>query len=97
MSQREAIIDACSQAGPADRHDHRGHGRGHAAHRLGIGPGRVPPPMAIAVIGGLITSTVLSLLYIPVVFVLMDGLTVRASRLMRRIFGGVRCGGRFHN
>jgi HAE1 family hydrophobic/amphiphilic exporter-1 len=44
--------------------------------------------MAIAVIGGLITSTLLSLLYVPVVFVLMDGLKVRSERLMHRVFGG---------
>ena len=55
---------------------------------LSIGEGTEElSPMAVAVIGGLITSTLLSLLYIPVVFILMDGLKSRSERLMRRIFG----------
>jgi multidrug efflux pump subunit AcrB len=38
-------------------------------------------PMAIVVIGGLITSTFLSLLVIPVLFVLVDKLVLRLQRL----------------
>jgi uncharacterized membrane protein YdfJ with MMPL/SSD domain len=34
--------------------------------------GEFRAPMAIAVIGGLISSTVLSLLFVPAVFVMMD-------------------------
>jgi multidrug efflux pump subunit AcrB len=41
-------------------------------------------PMAIAVIGGLITSTFLSLLVIPVVFTLVDDLLLVLRRLARR-------------
>jgi multidrug efflux pump subunit AcrB len=40
-------------------------------------------PMAIAVIGGLITSTVLSLLVIPVVFTYLDDLGQWATRLFK--------------
>jgi multidrug efflux pump subunit AcrB len=40
-------------------------------------------PMAIAVIGGLISSTVLSLIYVPVVFTLMDDLQVWSLKLLR--------------
>jgi Cu/Ag efflux pump CusA len=40
--------------------------------------------MAIAVIGGLITSTFLSLLVIPVVFTLVDDLLLVLRRLARR-------------
>ena len=40
-------------------------------------------PMAIAVIGGLITSTVLSLFYIPVVFTYVDD----AKRWLKSRFG----------
>jgi hypothetical protein len=40
--------------------------------------------MAIAVIGGLLTSTVLSLLVIPVVFTYLDDLGQWASGLLRR-------------
>ena len=42
-------------------------------------------PMAIAVIGGLLTSTVLSLLVIPVVFTYLDDLAQWTGRLWRRI------------
>lgn len=40
-------------------------------------------PMAIAVIGGLITSTVLSLLVVPVIFELVDNLEGRIRRVFR--------------
>jgi Cu/Ag efflux pump CusA len=40
--------------------------------------------MAIAVIGGLITSTVLSLLVIPVVFTYLDDLGLWVGRLFAR-------------
>jgi multidrug efflux pump subunit AcrB len=42
-------------------------------------------PMAIAVIGGLVSSTVLSLLFVPVVYTLMDGLEVRLGRIFGRL------------
>ena len=41
-------------------------------------------PMAFAVIGGLLTSTVLSLLVVPVVFTYVDRFEQRARRLLRR-------------
>lgn len=42
---------------------------------LGIGEGaRLRAPMAVAVIGGLVTSTILTLLVIPVVYEALDGL-----------------------
>jgi len=41
--------------------------------------------MAVAVIGGLITSTVLSLLVIPSVFSVMDDFEKLMRRLMRRL------------
>jgi len=43
-------------------------------------------PMAITVIGGLITSTFLSLLYIPVVFVFMDQLKNWSNKILGRFF-----------
>ena len=49
---------------------------------FGIG-GEFRSPMAIAVISGLIVSTLLSLLFVPAIFILMDDL----SRLMGRLFG----------
>ena len=41
-------------------------------------------PMSIAVIGGLITSTVLSLLVIPVVYSLLEGLSMGVSTRWRK-------------
>ncbi|MBU4528901.1 MAG: efflux RND transporter permease subunit [Hoeflea sp.] len=51
---------------------------------LGVGEGgSFRAPMAIAVIGGIIVSTVLSLVVVPSFFLIMDDL----SRLLSRIFG----------
>jgi len=46
--------------------------------------GEFRAPMAIAVIGGLIVSTVLSLVFVPSFFIVMDDL----GNLMKRMFGG---------
>ena len=43
-------------------------------------------PMAIAVIGGLITSTLLSLLYVPVVFTLVDDFRVWGAKRTTKMF-----------
>ncbi|MCJ8519696.1 multidrug efflux pump subunit AcrB [Pseudorhizobium tarimense] len=51
---------------------------------LGVGEGgSFRAPMAIAVIGGIIVSTVLSLVVVPAFFLIMDDL----SRLLGRVFG----------
>jgi len=51
---------------------------------LGIGAGsQTRSPMAMAVIGGLMTSTLLTLVVIPVVFTYMDGLQVWIFNRMR--------------
>jgi len=42
-------------------------------------------PMAIAVIGGLITSTLLSLLVVPVVYAFLDDVGEFMGRLLRRV------------
>lgn len=53
---------------------------------LGVGEGgSFRSPMAIAVIGGIIVSTVLSLVVVPSFFLIMDDL----SRLLGRLFGRV--------
>jgi Cu/Ag efflux pump CusA len=58
---------------------------------IAIGFGAADPsfrsPMSIAVIGGLITSTVLSLLVIPVVFMFMDDIEHFIKRTSRRLRG----------
>ena len=45
-------------------------------------------PMAIAVIGGLFTSTVLSLLVVPVVFEYVDDVEHWARRSVQKVRGG---------
>ncbi len=53
---------------------------------LGVGEGgSFRAPMAVAVIGGIMVSTVLSLVVVPSVFLIMDDL----SRLLARVFGGL--------
>jgi multidrug efflux pump subunit AcrB len=53
---------------------------------LGVGEGgSFRAPMAIAVIGGIVVSTVLSLIVVPAFFLIMDDL----QRLLSRIFGGL--------
>jgi len=47
-------------------------------------------PMAIAVIGGLITSTFLSLLYIPAIFTIVDDISGFAARRMAKMFASQR-------
>lgn len=53
-----------------------------SAMALGVG-GEFRAPMAVAVISGLIVSTLLSLVFVPAIFLLMDSL----SNLLTHIFG----------
>ena len=55
---------------------------------LGTGSGgEFRAPMAVAVIGGLISSTVLSLVFVPAVFVVMDDIAKLTWRLFGRFVG----------
>jgi AcrB/AcrD/AcrF family len=57
---------------------------GMAPSALGFGyGGEFRSPMAIAVIGGLLVSTMLSLLFVPAVFIILDD----AGRFTWRLFG----------
>ncbi len=47
--------------------------------------GEFRAPMAVSVIGGLLVSTVLSLVFVPAVFVLMDNVSRLTSRLSNRL------------
>ena len=59
---------------------------GMAQIALGIGAdAEFRSPMAVAVIGGLITSTLLSLIYVPIVFTYMDDLEHRLGRWLGRV------------
>jgi multidrug efflux pump subunit AcrB len=57
-----------------------------SAMALGVG-GEFRAPMAIAVIGGLIVSTGLSLVFVPAIFILMDDLSRALGRLFGRFVG----------
>ncbi|MDQ0457163.1 efflux RND transporter permease subunit [Rhizobium paknamense] len=55
---------------------------------LGVGEGgSFRSPMAIAVIGGIIVSTVMSLIVVPAFFLIMDDLSVLLARLFGRFVG----------
>jgi hydrophobe/amphiphile efflux-1 (HAE1) family protein len=55
---------------------------------LGVGEGgSFRAPMATAVIGGIIVSTVLSLVVVPAFFLIMDDLSTLLARVFRRVVG----------
>ena len=86
MSRWDALVDACHKRA-----------RPIVMTTIAMGAGMLPiamgwgadpsfrQPMAVAVIGGLITSTVLSLLVIPVVFTYVDDLVQLSVRLVARL------------
>ena len=89
MSRWDALMDACHKRA-----------RPIVMTTIAMGAGMLPialswgtadasfrSPMAIAVIGGLLTSTVLSLLVIPVVFTYLDDLAQWSSRQWHRFTG----------
>jgi multidrug efflux pump subunit AcrB len=90
MSRVDALLDACHKRARPIIMTTLAMGAGMLP--IAIGFGAADPsfrsPMSIAVIGGLITSTVLSLLVVPAVFTYMDDL----EHLLRRIGRSVRRG-----
>jgi multidrug efflux pump subunit AcrB len=85
MNRAEALIDACKKRARPIVMTTMAMGAGMLPVALGIG---VDPsfraPMAIVVIGGLITSTFLSLLVIPVVFTYVDDAVQLLGKLFKR-------------
>ena len=85
LSRWDALLDACHKRARPIVMTTIAMGAGMLPIALGIG---VDPsfraPMAIVVIGGLITSTFLSLLVIPVLFTYVDDLLQGVGRLLRR-------------
>jgi multidrug efflux pump subunit AcrB len=85
LSRMDALLDACHKRARPIVMTTIAMGAGMMPIALGIG---VDPsfrsPMAIVVIGGLITSTFLSLLVIPVLFTLVDDVVQGTKRLFRR-------------
>ena len=90
MSQHDALIDACRKRAQPIIMTTLAMGAGMMPIALGWGSADVSfrSPMAIAVIGGLLTSTLLSLLVIPVVFTYLDDIGQLSARLWRRLRGG---------
>jgi multidrug efflux pump subunit AcrB len=91
MSRVEALLDACHKRARPIIMTTLAMGAGMLP--IAIGFGAADPsfrsPMSIAVIGGLITSTVLSLLVVPAVFTYMDDLEHLIGRIGRKV-GGLR-------
>jgi multidrug efflux pump subunit AcrB len=89
MGRWEALIDACHKRARPIIMTTIAMGAGMLP--LALGWGLADPsfrsPMSIAVIGGLITSTVLSLLVIPVVYSLLEGLRLGVSSRWRKLRG----------
>jgi len=87
MSRVEALLDACRKRARPIVMTTIAMGAGMLPIALGLGEAdsSFRSPMAIAVIGGLVTSTLLSLLVIPVAYTYLDDLKNGFIRLGRRI------------
>jgi multidrug efflux pump subunit AcrB len=84
MTRAEALLDACHKRARPIVMTTIAMGAGMMPIALGIGTDpSFRAPMAIVVIGGLITSTFLSLLVIPVVFTFVDD----GVQGLKRLFG----------
>jgi multidrug efflux pump subunit AcrB len=88
MSRFDALLDACHKRARPIIMTTLAMGAGMLPIAIGLGAADASfrSPMSIAVIGGLITSTVLSLLVVPAVFTYMDDL----EHLLRRIANRIR-------
>jgi multidrug efflux pump subunit AcrB len=87
VSRKDALIDACSKRAQPIIMTTVAMGAGMLPIALKIGADAdFRAPMAIAVIGGLITSTLLSLFYVPVVFTYVDD----AKHWLQRKLGGAK-------
>jgi multidrug efflux pump subunit AcrB len=86
MSRFDALMDAChKRARPIVMTTiAMGAGMMPIAFGWGSADSSFRSPMAIAVIGGLITSTLLSLLVVPVVYAFLDDVGEFTARLLRR-------------
>jgi multidrug efflux pump subunit AcrB len=85
LNRWEAVLDACHKRARPIIMTTVAMGAGMAPIAIGLGTDpSFRSPMAIVVIGGLITSTFLSLLVIPVVFTYVDDAINFANRILRR-------------
>jgi len=91
LSRHDALIDACHKRARPIVMTTLAMTAGMAPVALGWGPdASFRQPLAVAVIGGLMSSTALSLLVVPVAFTFMDGLERRLATVFgrRRETGG---------
>ena len=85
LNRFDALMDACHKRAQPIVMTTIAMGAGMLPIAIGWGAdSRFRGPMAIAVIGGLVTSTFLSLLVIPVVFTYVDDLLVWTSKKFRK-------------
>ena len=94
LARTDAMLDACHKRARPILMTTIAMGAGMLPVALGLGAEpSFRSPMAIAVIGGLITSTFLSLLVIPVVYTYVDDLLKLLKRLVPRRHGVSAVGG----
>ena len=86
MSQHDALIDACHKRSRPIIMTTLAMGAGMTPLALGMGAAdpSFRSPMAVAVIGGLVTSTLLSLLVVPALYTLIDDLEHWLGRHLKR-------------
>jgi multidrug efflux pump subunit AcrB len=89
MGRGEALLDACHKRARPIIMTTLAMGAGMLPIAFGLGAAdpSFRSPMSIAVIGGLITSTVLSLLVVPAVFTYVDDLEQWFRRMLARLNG----------
>ncbi len=89
MNRAEALMDACKKRVRPIVMTTLAMGAGMlpVAMDIGMGDGSFRSPMAIVVIGGLITSTFLSLLVIPVVYTYVDDTIEWGKRMLGKLRG----------
>ena len=89
MTRLEALLDACHKRARPIIMTTLAMGAGMLPLVLGLGAAdpSFRSPMAVAVVGGLITSTVLSLLVVPAVFTYMDDLEGFFKRMVGKVWG----------
>ncbi len=90
LSRWDALLDACRKRARPIVMTTVAMGAGMLPIAIGVGTDpSFRAPMAIVVIGGLITSTFLSLLVVPVVFTYVDDAIHRGRRFLRRDTDGI--------
>ncbi len=91
MSRHEAIMDAAHKRARPILMTTFAMGAGMVPIAIGIGADvEFRSPMAVAVLGGLISSTFLSLLYIPAIFTIVDDIAGWMRRQGGKLFAGQR-------